>query len=159
VSQADWLLDGLERAAARPLGGMRIALLGLTFKAGTDDLRESPAVRLGRALLARGAVLVPFDPVSLERGIALISGGSPDAPIEAAESAAAACADADAVVVATEWPEFAALDWAAIAPTMAGDVIVDGRRVVDAAAATAAGLRVVALGVQVAGAALQPVDF
>jgi UDPglucose 6-dehydrogenase len=158
VSQADWLLDGLERVTARPVGGMRVGLLGLTFKAGTDDLRESPAVRLGRALLARGAVVVPFDPVSLERGIALISGGSPDAPIEAAESAPAACADADAVVVATEWPEFGTLDWAAIAPTMAGDVVIDGRRVIDADAATAAGLRVVALGVEVAGATLQPVE-
>ncbi len=55
VSQAEWLLDGLERAAGRALAGMRVALLGLTFKAGTDDLRESPALRLGAALLARGA--------------------------------------------------------------------------------------------------------
>mgnify|MGYP001819307701 CR=1 FL=1 len=158
VSQADWLLDGLERATGRLLSGMRVALLGLTFKAGTDDLRESPAVRLGRALLSRGAVLVPFDPVSLERGSALISGGSPDAPIEVAESAAAACAAADAVVVATEWPEFADIDWAAVAPTMAGDVVIDGRRIVDAEAASAAGLRVVALGVELAGAVLQPVE-
>jgi UDPglucose 6-dehydrogenase len=158
VSQADWLLDGLERAAGRPLGGMRVALLGLTFKAGTDDLRESPAVRLGRVLLSRGAIVAPFDPVSLERGIALISQGSPDAPIEAAESAAAACVAADAVVVATEWPEFAELEWAAIAPTMAGNLVIDGRRIVDDAVAGAAGLRVVALGVEARGAVLQPVD-
>jgi UDPglucose 6-dehydrogenase len=158
VSQADWLLDGLERAAGRPLGGMRVALLGLTFKAGTDDLRESPAVRLGRVLLSRGAIVAPFDPVSLERGIALISQGSPDAPIEAAESAAAACVAADAVVVATEWPEFAELEWAAIAPTMAGNLVIDGRRIVDDAVAAAAGLRVVALGVEARGAVLQPVD-
>jgi UDPglucose 6-dehydrogenase len=158
VSQADWLLDGLERALGRGLEGMRVALLGLTFKAGTDDLRESPAVRLGQALLARGAVVAAFDPVSLEAGVALVTGGAPDAHIEAVATAAAACAGADAVVVATEWPEFATLDWAAIAPTMAGAIIIDGRRIVDAEAATAAGLRVVALGVEVAGAALQPVD-
>ena len=158
VSQADWLLDGLERAAGRPLDGMRVALLGLTFKAGTDDLRESPAVRLGQALLARGAAVAAFDPVSLEAGVALVSGGAPDAHIEAAPSAADACAGADAVVVATEWPEFAALDWAAIAPSMAGAVVVDGRRVVDTEAAAAAGLRVVAMGVEVTGAVLQPVD-
>ncbi len=158
VSQAEWLLDGLERAAGRSLAGLRVALLGLTFKAGTDDLRESPAVRLGAALLARGASVAAYDPVSLEPGVALVAKGSPDAPIEAAVSAAAACAGADAVVVATEWPEFGSLEWAVIAPTMAGDVVVDGRRIVDATAAAAAGLRVVALGVEVSGAALQPVQ-
>ena len=61
-------------------------------------------------------------------------------------------------MVATEWPEFAPLSWADIAPTMEGAVIVDGRRVVDTEAASAAGLRVVALGVEVTGAALQPAD-
>ena len=58
-------------------------------------------------------------------------------------------------MVATEWPQFGTLDWAAIAPTMAGDVVIDGRRIVDAGAAAAAGLRVVALGVEVSGAALR----
>ena len=158
VSQADWLLDGLERAAGRTIEGMRVALLGLTFKAGTDDLRESPALRLGEALLGRGATVVAFDPVSLEPGVMLLAAGAPDAPIEAAVSAEAACVDADAVVVATEWPQFKTLDWVAIAPTMAGRVIVDGRRIVDTGAASEAGLRVVALGVEVTGAALQPAD-
>ncbi len=158
VSQADWLIDGLERAAGRELAGMRVALLGLTFKAGTDDLRESPALRLGEALLARGAHVVAYDPVSLEAGAAALQALVPGASLQAASSAAEACAGADAVVVATEWPEFTELDWAALAPTMAGDVVVDGRRVVDAAAARAAGLRVLALGVEVTGAALQPVE-
>jgi UDPglucose 6-dehydrogenase len=156
VSQADWLLDGLERAASRPIEGMRVALLGLTFKAGTDDLRESPALRLGKALLARGATVVAFDPVALESGVAQLSVGATDGSIVKADSAAVACAGADAVVVATEWPEFSQLDWAAIAPTMAGRVVIDGRRAVDAVAASSAGLRVVALGVEIKGAALQP---
>jgi UDPglucose 6-dehydrogenase len=156
ASQADWLLDRLERALDRSVEGRRVALLGLTFKAGTDDLRESPAVRLGQALLARGATVAAFDPVSLESGVALVAGGAGDASIEAAGSAEAACAGADAVVVATEWPEFRYLDWGAIAPTMAGEVIVDGRHIVDVAAARAAGLRVVALGVEVSGA---PIAF
>jgi UDPglucose 6-dehydrogenase len=155
VSQVDWLLDGMERAASRPIAGMRVALLGLTFKAGTDDLRESPAIRLGGALLERGASVTAFDPVALATGVALLTGGGPDVPVEAAPTAVAACAGADAVVVATEWPEFRSLDWAAIAATMSGRVIIDGRRVVDTEAAGAAGLRVVALGVEVTGAALQ----
>jgi len=155
VSQVEWLLDGLEQAAGRPVAGMRVALLGLTFKAGTDDLRESPAIRLGGVLLARGATVVAFDPVSLETGTAMLVRGLEGATLEAAPSAEAACAAADAVVFATEWPQFASLDWATIAPTMAGDLIIDGRRIVDAAAAGAAGLRVLALGVEVTGAALQ----
>ncbi len=158
VSQADWLLDGLERAADRSIEGMRVALLGLTFKAGTDDLRESPAIRLGQALAARGATVVAFDPLSLQAGTAMLARLVPDATIESADSAVAACRGADAVVVATEWPEFGELSWSEIAPAMAGRVIVDGRRVVDTAAASAAGLRVVALGVEVTGAALQPAD-
>ena len=156
VSQADWLLDGLERAASRPIQGMRVALLGLTFKAGTDDLRESPALRLGRALLARGATVVAFDPVALESGSAQLAEWARDGAFAAAPTAAAACVAADAVVVATEWPEFGQLEWASIAPTMAGRVVIDGRRMVDVAAAAAAGLRVVALGVEATGASLRP---
>jgi UDPglucose 6-dehydrogenase len=158
VSQADWLLDGLERAAGRPVEGMRVALLGLTFKAGTDDLRESPAIRLGQALAVRGASVVTYDPVSLEAGTTTLLRLAPGAAIEPAPSAAAACAGADAVVVATEWSEFGELSWSEIAPSMRGSVIVDGRRVVDTAAATAAGLRVVALGVEVSGGVLQAAD-
>jgi UDPglucose 6-dehydrogenase len=158
VNQADWLLDGLERAADRSLEGMRVALLGLTFKAGTDDLRESPAVRLGQALLARGATVAAYDPVSLDDGVATLARLAPGAHIEPASSAAAACEAADAVVVATEWPEFADLDWSSIAPSMTGDVVVDGRRIVDTEATAAAGLRVLALGVEVKGAAPQLAD-
>jgi UDPglucose 6-dehydrogenase len=157
ISQADWLIDGLERAAGGPVKGMRVALLGLTFKAGTDDLRESPAIRLGAALLTRGAEVAAFDPVSLDAGVAMLRGRSPGS-VEASATVETACAGADAVVVATEWPAFAALDWAAIARGMRGRVVVDGRRIVDDAAATAAGMRVVALGVEVGGAAIRSVD-
>jgi UDPglucose 6-dehydrogenase len=135
---------------------MRVALLGLTFKAGTDDLRESPAVRLGRALLERGATVSAYDPVAVEGGTALLRAGGQPGGVDAADSASAACRGADAVVVATEWPEFADLDWRALASAMVGRVVVDSRGVVDAAAAAAAGLRVVALGVEVRGVALQP---
>jgi UDPglucose 6-dehydrogenase len=158
VSQADWLLDGLERAAGRPIDGQRIALLGLTFKAGTDDLRESPALRLGQALAARGAAVAVFDPVALDDGVSELRRLAPGAAIEPAASAADACRAAAAVVVATEWPEFRELPWSDIAPTMVGTIVVDGRRIVDIDAATAAGLRVLALGVEVKGAALQPAD-
>ncbi len=161
VAQADWLIGGLERAAGREVRGMRVALLGLTFKAGTDDLRESPALRLGRALLERGAHLVTYDPVALAPGAALLQQIALERGaglVEVASSVTEACRAANAVVVATEWPEFGALDWAGIAPAMAGDLVVDGRRIVDGGAAAAAGLRVVALGVELEGAALRSAD-
>ena len=162
VSQAEWLIDSLERALGRSVAGLRVALLGLTFKAGTDDLRESPAIRLGRALLARGARLAAYDPAALSSGVALLqpiaADGNGVALVEAAGSAAEACRAAEAAVVATEWPEFGTLDWASIASTMVGDLVVDGRRIVDGAAAVAAGLRVVALGVELEGAALRRAD-
>ena len=160
VAQADWLIEGLERAAERSVAGMRVALLGLTFKAGTDDLRESPALRLGEVLLKRGADLVAFDPVALAPGVerleSFITSSGASGNATAAASAADACAGADAVVVATEWPEFKQLDWTAIAATMNGRVVVDGRRIVDGAAVSAAGLRIVSLGVEPKGAALLP---
>lgn len=143
--QADWILDGLERIRGGSLAGARIAVLGLTFKAGTDDLRESPALRLAERLVARGAQVVAFDPVATERGVALLAAS--DVQVEPASTAEAAIAGADAVVVGTEWPEFRQLDWSALAPVMRGSVIADGRRVVDVDAATAAGLTVVTLGV------------
>jgi UDPglucose 6-dehydrogenase len=145
MGQADWLIDGLERAREASVAGARVAVLGLTFKANTDDLRESPALRLAERLVARGATVVAFDPVATERGVAQLAAAG--VAVEAAATAEAAIAGADAIVVGTEWPEFRQLDWAALAPTMRGTIIADGRKVVDVPAATAAALTVVTLGV------------
>jgi UDPglucose 6-dehydrogenase len=173
VTQAEWLIAGLERAAGRSVRDMRVALLGLAFKAGTDDLRESPAIRLGRSLLDRGARVAAYDPVAGRTGVALLramvadregdgaaltDAVEADEPVLAAESVEAAVRAAEAVVVATEWPAFASLDWAALAPLMAGDLVLDGRRIVDGDAAARAGLRVLTLGVEAGGAALRAVD-
>lgn len=145
LGQADWIIDGLERARGGSLSGARVAVLGLTFKANTDDLRESPALRLAERLVARGAQVVTFDPVATERGVAQLAAAG--VTVDGAPSAESAISGADAVVVGTEWPEFRQLDWVGLAPTMRGALIADGRRVVDIEAATAAGLTVVTLGV------------
>lgn len=145
MGQADWIIDGLERARGGSMAGARVAVLGLTFKANTDDLRESPALRLAERLVARGAQVVAFDPVATAPGVAQLALSGVSAA--GAASAEAAIAGADAVVVGTEWPEFRQLDWATLAPTMRGTVVADARRVVDIESATAAGLAVVTLGV------------
>ena len=150
LAQGEWLLEGLERAIGRPLAGLRVALLGLTFKADTDDLRESPSLRLGQLLLERGALVAAYDPMALEAGVAQLGDGR-SSSVEACASAEDALRGADAVVVATEWHEFSQLDWAAAAPTMRGRVVADARRVVDVQAATSAGLEVLSLGVPAGG--------
>ena len=126
----------------------------MTFKAGTDDLRESPALRLAEVLVGAGAQVTAYDPVATEAGVAQLARGG--ISVTAADTAAAAALDADAIVVGTEWPEFGRLDWAAIAPTMRGRVIADARRIVDRIAANDAGLTVVTLGVEHAPGATVP---
>lgn len=137
--QSAWLVALGEQALGRSLAGCRVALLGLTFKAGTDDLRESPALRLAMLLAKRGATVVAYDPLATGTGVAMLAAQRVE--ILPAASAAEACAGADAVFIATEWREFAELDWAAIAASMSGDLVVDGRGLILPEVARRAGLR------------------
>ena len=135
VARVEQLLGG-EGA----LRGRRIALLGLAFKANTDDVRESPALALATHLRAAGARIVAYDPRA--EGKARLA----DPALETAPSALEAVEGAAAVLVATEWAEFGKLDWAAAAPRMSGSLVYDTRDIVDVDAAGAAGLRVEQLG-------------
>ncbi len=122
------------------LAGSRIALLGLAFKANTDDVRESPALALAANLRAAGATVLAHDPRA-ERRARLA-----DPELAVAPTAIEAVRDADAVVVATEWVDYARLDWAAVAAAMRGTLVYDTRAIVPVDAARAAGLRVERLG-------------
>ncbi|QUO47731.1 UDP-glucose 6-dehydrogenase AglM [Halorubrum ruber] len=104
------------------VAGERVAVLGLAFKPGTDDVRNSRAIPLIEGLQARGAEVVGYDPVATET----MRERFPD--IEYADSAADALAGASGAVVATDWDEFAALDEEFDA--MAEAVVVDGRRII-----------------------------
>ena len=117
-----------------PLIGKRIALLGLAFKPNTDDMREASSLVLSARMLADGAAVSAYDPVAAEEAGKLIAG------IEYAGTALEAVTGADAVVLVTEWPEFAELDLSAVASAMRGTLIVDGRNFLDPAAVQAAGL-------------------
>ncbi len=91
------------------LARRRLALFGLTFKAGTDDLRDSPALAVAALLRQAGAEWTAYDP-----RLRAIRG--PAAPaISVAEDPYVAAKDADAIVILTEWPEFRTLDWARLA--------------------------------------------
>jgi UDPglucose 6-dehydrogenase len=106
-----------------PVAGDRVAVLGLAFKPGTDDVRNSRAIPLIRGLRERGATVVAYDPVAA----AEMRDRFPD--LTCAESAADALAGARAALVATDWPEFADLDEEFDA--MARPLVLDGRHVVE----------------------------
>ena len=134
------LVSTIERLLPRGLRQAKIAVLGLAFKANTDDVRHSPALIVARGLRARGARVVGYDPTA--NATARVA----DPELETASTAADAISGSDAVVVATEWPEFASLDWQTLGGTMRGDLVYDTRRTVAPDSVTAAGLRYVGLG-------------
>ena len=115
------------------LVGRRIALLGLAFKANTDDMREASSLVLSARLQADGAHVSAYDPVAEEEARKLMPG------VEFADSALGALDGADACILVTEWPEFAELDWVAVKDRMAGDLLVDGRNFADREAVLDAG--------------------
>jgi UDPglucose 6-dehydrogenase len=115
------------------LAGKRIALLGLAFKPDTDDMREASSLVLAARLQGEGADVVAYDPVAERPARELLT------DVELRDSAADALSDADAVVLVTEWPEFAELDWAEMAKRMANPLVVDGRNFLDPKALREAG--------------------
>lgn len=124
------VIGKLERYLG-PLRGKRVALLGLAFKPGTDDMREAPSLVLAGRLLAEGAHVSAWDPVADGR---LVLDG-----VRIAESALEALEGADAAVLVTEWPELRELDWEEAGRRMRRRVLVDGRNFLDPSALRALG--------------------
>jgi UDPglucose 6-dehydrogenase len=124
------VINKLQKYLGR-LRGKRIALLGLAFKANTDDMREAPSVVLASRLLAEGADVRAYDPVAkpgdLVRGVTLC-----DSVLEVVR-------DADAAVIVTDWDEFRALPSPEVRDAMRRPLIVDGRNLLEPDAARAAG--------------------
>jgi UDPglucose 6-dehydrogenase len=119
------------------LRGKTIALLGLAFKPNTDDMREAPSLVLAGRLLAEGADVRAWDPVA---------DGSDLHGVEIAATPEEAAAGADALVIVTEWPQLADVDWAAVGRTMRTRVLIDGRNMLDPAALRGAGFTVEGIG-------------
>jgi UDPglucose 6-dehydrogenase len=115
------------------LVGKRITLLGLAFKANTDDMREASSLVLAARLSADGAQVRAYDPIAEDEARKLMSG------VEFAGSALEALEGADACILVTEWPEFQELDWSEVGRQMAGRLVVDGRNFIDADAVRGAG--------------------
>lgn len=132
----------IEEAAGRPVRGLTIAMLGITFKPNTDDMRDAPSLVIAPLLQERGAIVRVYDPQGRRHGEPLLPG------VVWCSSALDAAETADILVVVTEWNEFRALDLKAAKKTMAGDVLVDLRNVFQPAAAKAAGFRYTSIGRQ-----------
>jgi len=134
VERLDDLLGGLR--------GRRIAILGLAFKADTDDLRDAPSLTIARRLIDDGADVIAYDPMAKarEHATSLIPG------LRVAETAARALAGADVAALVTDWPEFSQLDWASIGSRMRRRVVLDGRNALNPSDVTAAGFKYVAFG-------------
>jgi UDPglucose 6-dehydrogenase len=116
------------------LVGKEVALLGVSFKPDTDDVREATSIVLAARLQGEGAHVRVYDPVALDNAEDLLGGA------QVCNSALEALDGADAAVLVTEWPEFGELDWAgAVRERMAQPVVVDGRNFLDREALRAAG--------------------
>ena len=116
------------------LVGTTIALLGLAFKPDTDDMREATSLVLSARLQAAGATVRAYDPIAEDEARTLMPG------LEFADGSLHCVAGADAVVLVTEWTEFKELDFRAVASSMRGKLVVDGRNALDAGTVRAAGL-------------------
>jgi UDPglucose 6-dehydrogenase len=120
------LVQKVRDALGKELKGRRIALWGLAFKAGTDDMREAPALTLIEALLHEGVSICAHDPAALEHARALLGNR-----IDYAETNYEALVGADALVVVTDWNEYRHPDFERVKRTLKQPVIVDGRNLYD----------------------------
>jgi UDPglucose 6-dehydrogenase len=109
-------LDGEAR-------GKKVALLGLTFKPNTDDMRDAPSIAIAQTLTDAGAEVTAYDPEGMELAKQIMP------EVKMADSSYNAAKDADAVVIVTEWDAFRALDLKKLAAVMKGDVLVDLRNI------------------------------
>ncbi len=125
------------------LRGRRIALWGLAFKPGTDDMREAPSLILIPQLLEAGAEVVAYDPVAMDEARRRLGSEA----IRYAADAYGAVLDADALVLLTEWKEFRLPNWEVLKRAMRGHAVVDGRNIFDRAELRSLGFDYYGIGV------------
>lgn len=117
----------LAEAGLGGLAGRRVAVLGLAFKQGTDDMRESPAIAIVRELQRRGAVVTAFDPVAADQAALTFRATAP----RLATSLEETVRDADAILLVTPWPEFGELPRLVAERSGQPPLLIDGRRLID----------------------------
>ncbi len=116
------------RSALWTLRGKRLAVLGLAFKGDTDDIRESPAIDLVEMFLVEGCTVVAYDPAAMKRAEAELPASS---QLSFATNIEDAARDADALLILTDWREFATMDLAKLHAIMRYPIVIDGRNLYD----------------------------
>jgi UDPglucose 6-dehydrogenase len=129
------------RSALKTLKGKKLGVLGLAFKDGTDDVRESPAIQVVGLLLQEKCSITAFDPAAMERARQILGNR-----IAYAEDAYAAAAGADALLILTEWKEFANLDLTRIKRLLRSPIVLDGRNLFSRTEMAEAGLNYHSIG-------------
>ncbi|MFZ3217908.1 MAG: UDP-glucose/GDP-mannose dehydrogenase family protein [Candidatus Acidiferrales bacterium] len=124
------------RSALWTLRGKQLGILGLAFKGDTDDIRESPAIAIINSLLKEGAQIRVFDPAAKSRAMEAL----PEAGVFYAADAYDAAAGCDALLILTEWKEFASLDLPRLHSLLKYPIVIDGRNLYDPEQMTNAGL-------------------
>ena len=141
------------RSALWTLRGKRLGVLGLAFKGGTDDIRESPAVLLVQSLLQEGCQVAAYDPAAGERAREVLHSN-----VEFVGSAYEAARGADALLILTEWEEFAALDLGRLHRELKYPIVIDGRNLYHPDAMAAQGFTYYSVGRQPATPETQDAD-
>ena len=129
------------RSALWTLRGKNLGVLGLAFKGGTDDIRESPAIFLVQALLQEGSKITAYDPAAMERAQEILGSS-----VKLANSPYEAARDADALLILTEWEEFSHLDLNRIRQELRYPIVIDGRNLYDPEAMAAQGFTYYSVG-------------
>ncbi|MGH9740349.1 MAG: UDP-glucose dehydrogenase family protein, partial [Candidatus Acidiferrales bacterium] len=127
-----------------------VGVLGLAFKPNTDDVRFAPAIDLIRRLMEEGASVRAYDPQAIEKARAILP------EVEYADSAYEVAKGCEALVIATDWPEFRSLDWKKVRTLMARPLVLDGRNLLSQDEMRALGFEYRSFGRQDAVAAAQP---
>src|SRR5438309_5377830 len=133
----------MARNALWTLRGKKLGVLGLAFKGGTDDIRESPAILLVQALLQEGCQITAYDPAAGQRAREVLKSS-----VEFVNNAYEAANDADALLLLTEWEEFAALDLKRLHGQMKYPIVIDGRNLYDPETMATAGFTYYSVGRQ-----------
>ncbi|HWH73665.1 MAG TPA: UDP-glucose/GDP-mannose dehydrogenase family protein [Methylibium sp.] len=128
--QKQWLADKIVARLGADLRGKRLALWGLAFKPGTDDMREAPSRVLIERLASLGAEVVAYDPVAMDEARRVMPG---QAGLRYAASAREALEGADALLIVTEWKEFRSPDFDAIRSALKQPLVFDGRNLFEPA--------------------------
>jgi UDPglucose 6-dehydrogenase len=136
------MVDKIRNVLGGDLRGKRIGVLGLAFKANTDDMRDAPALTILPQLVREGATVKAYDPVAAGQAKLRLP------EIELADTVEAAVRGADAAVILTEWSEFRSLQWQKLVPTMRRPVLIDLRNVYEAQDILSQGMDYVPLGRQ-----------